>query len=142
MSRLTDKYGTTPLDNVDSLLKENKNDMFVWGGKAIAKLKEFEDFMEDLGIEDLEELKDAMQELPETNNHIKEVSDKYYISYKEKFNRVLELAEECQTLKDRWEKLKRFIQKDHDWNLEQDNNDCALAERWVLEEMQKLEEEN
>ena len=142
MSRLTKKISKTVQDKYslgsylcyDFSNTDNINEL-------LNKLGRIEDFMEELGIEDLGELKDAMQELLETNNHIKEVSDKYYICYKEKFNRVLELAEECQALKDRWEKLKQFIQKDHDWNLEQDNNDCALAERWVLEEMQKLEEE-
>jgi hypothetical protein len=40
-----------------------------------------------------------------------------------------------------WEKLKEFIEKDHDWNLERGNNDCALGQRWVLEKMQELEQE-
>lgn len=139
MSRLTERdkslTESSAFDNLDAF------DMIDWQEMIYDQLQKYENFMEDFGIKDLEELKDAMQELLETNNHIKEVSDKYYIYYKEKFNRVLELAEECQTLNDRWKKLKEFIQKDHDWNLEQDNNDCALAERWVLEEMQKLEEE-
>lgn len=116
--------------------------------KMFYKLAEFEDFMENLGLEDLEELehiigyprfidgydennnpinkvefvtyiesfrelleekklfKDAIEELLETNNHIKGVSDKYYKSYNEKFNRVLELAKENQALKDRWQQLK------------------------------------
>lgn len=100
--------------------------------QALLKLAKIEDFMEDLGIEDLEELKDAMQELLETNNHIKEVSDKYYIYYKEKFNRVLELAEECQTLKDRWEKLKSWIDYCSSGCLEYDE---------ILQKMKELEEE-
>lgn len=38
-----------------------------------------------------------------------------------------------------WNELKEWIEKDHDWNLERGNNDCALGQRWVLDKMQELE---
>lgn len=38
-----------------------------------------------------------------------------------------------------WNELKEWIEKDHDWNLERGNNDCALGQRWVLDKMQDLE---
>ena len=41
----------------------------------------------------------------------------------------------------KWQKLKEWIEKDHDWNLERGNNDCALGQRWVLDKMQELEGE-
>lgn len=52
-----------------------------------------------------------------------------------------EAEEKNQALKDRWQKLKEFIQKDHDWNLERGNNDCALGQRWVLDKIEELEQE-
>lgn len=42
---------------------------------------------------------------------------------------------------DKWQELKEWIEKDHDWNLERGNNDCALGQRWVLDKMQELEGE-
>lgn len=44
--------------------------------------------------------------------------------------------------KNMWQKLKEWIEKDHDWNLERGNNDCALGQRWVLDKMQELEAED
>ena len=41
-----------------------------------------------------------------------------------------------------WQKLKEWIEKDHDWNLERGNNDCALGQRWVLDKMEELEGED
>lgn len=52
-----------------------------------------------------------------------------------------EKDQRIELLTDRWEMLKEFIEKDHDWNLERGNNDCALGQRWVLEKMQELEQE-
>lgn len=40
----------------------------------------------------------------------------------------------------KWQKLKERIKKDHDWNLERGNNDCALGQRWVLDKIQELEQ--
>ena len=58
-----------------------------------------------------------------------------------KDKQIEELEQENQALNDRWQKLKEFIEKDHDWNLERGDNDCALGQRWVLEKMQELEKE-
>ena len=41
-----------------------------------------------------------------------------------------------------WNELKEWIEKDHDWNLERGNNDCALGQRWVLDKMEELEAED
>ena len=99
--------------------------------QALLKLAKFEDFMEDNEIDSIEELCYCI----ETREKMLEVNGELNQQIKRK-------QKENQALKDRWAELKEFVQKDHDWNLEQDNNDCALAERWVLEEMQKLEKEN
>ena len=39
-----------------------------------------------------------------------------------------------------WNELKEWIEKDHNWNLERGNNDCALGQRWVLDKIQELEQ--
>jgi hypothetical protein len=51
------------------------------------------------------------------------------------------LLEEIEVLNERWRKLKEFVQNDHDSNLENGNNDCALGQRWVLQQMSILEED-
>ena len=48
--------------------------------------------------------------------------------------------EENQKLKERWSDLRHFIEKDHDDNLARGNNDCALGQRWVLDEMDLIEQ--
>ena len=57
-----------------------------------------------------------------------------------------QLKNEIDYLKNRpdtkWQKLKEWIEKDHNWNLERGNNDCALGQRWVLDKMQELEAED
>ena len=72
----------------------------------------------------------------------------YYIGNMDKVCPLQSLSEhnkakdhQIELLNKRWELLKEFIEKDHDWNLERGNNDRALGQRWVLEKMQELEQE-
>lgn len=53
--------------------------------------------------------------------------------------KITDLKDELAQQKAMWQKLKEWIEKDHDWNLERGNNDCALGQRWVLDKMQELE---
>lgn len=59
-----------------------------------------------------------------------------------KSNKQTELKSQLDQQKAMWNELKEWIEKDHDWNLERGNNDCALGQRWVLDKMQELEEED
>ena len=89
-------------------------------------------------LEEKKLFKDAIDELLETNNHIKSVSDKYYKSYKEKFNRVIELAKENQTLKGNWAKLREFV--GHERICVDDGfQEVYDAYGCVLDKMQELE---
>ena len=99
--------------------------------QALLKLARLEDLIEKYNVESMEDLELRLED----------IEHYAYNCNVEQIDEIIKLKQENQSLNDRWEKLKEFIQKDHDWNLEQDNNDCALAERWGLEEMQKLEEE-
>ena len=88
--------------------------------KLLNKLGKFEDFMETFGYESLQHLEFTLDEQ----------------------NKIIDAYEEENTsLKDKWEDLKKFIQKDHDWNLGRGNNDCALGQRWVLDKIEELEKE-
>lgn len=56
-----------------------------------------------------------------------------------KSNNQTDLKSQLDQQKVMWNELKEWIEKDHDWNLERGNNDCALGQRWVLDKMQDLE---
>ena len=56
-----------------------------------------------------------------------------------KSNKQTDLQTQLDQQKAMWNELKEWIEKDHDWNLERGNNDCALGQRWVLDKMQDLE---
>ena len=49
------------------------------------------------------------------------------------------LRQQLNQQKEMWNELKEWIAKDHNWNLEQGNNDCALGQRWVLYKIEELE---
>lgn len=57
-----------------------------------------------------------------------------------KSNKQTDLKSQLAHQKAMWNELKEWVEKDHDWNLERGNNDCALGQRWVLDKMQELEQ--
>lgn len=59
-----------------------------------------------------------------------------------KSNKQTDLKSQLDQQKEMWNELKEWIEKDHDWNLERGNNDCALGQRWVLDKMEELEGED
>ena len=67
------------------------------------------------------------------DNKTGEICDNYIDLLNQQAERIVELE-------DKWEDLKQFIEKDHDWNLERGNNDCALGQRWVLDKIEELEQ--
>ena len=71
---------------------------------------------------------DTIKEIVETNN---------WDGNKDK--KIEHLQSQLDHQKAMWNELKEWIEKDHDWNLERGNNDCALGQRWVLDKMQDLE---
>lgn len=115
--------------------------------KLLNKLGAFEDFMESLGLEDLEELEHLIgyplfiDGYDKDGKEINRVEFKIYKeSFKEVFEKNKKLYQENQALKDRWEKLKEFMQSEHDWGLENDYQDCSYGIRLILDKMQELEQ--
>lgn len=128
------------------------------------KLAEFEDFMEEQGVESLRELKKALgrqfeiREAPfrygqEINgvffsneqimvlNQFAEFNKNWLEKYKNS-------EQENQALKARWEKLKEFIEEHLQYDKEELSTEKNLpnrfyitAEKMILEKMQELEEE-
>lgn len=150
MERLTDKYGTTKCDNVANVLKNGTTNKFVIGGKAIAKLKEFEDFMEEQGFESLEELKKCFEiwNSEDNNGFLKDTDSRKLFLYRFAKNLYRYEKEENYALKDRWQKLKDIIKKDIKHNEREFNENYIFAfehystsENWVLDRMQELEKE-
>ena len=43
------------------------------------------------------------------------------------------------TMLENWDKLKEFMQSEHDWGLENDYQDCSYGIRLILDKMQELE---
>lgn len=99
----------------DGAFKERCNGNIPYA-EIVRFVSKVEDLLEELGIESVEELKRIL-----TTNAV---------------------WQENQALKERWEDLKKFIEKDLDWNLERGNNDCALGQRWVLDKIEELEKED
>lgn len=104
MERLTRKCNNTYFYNVD--------DVFVVG----KRLGAFEDFMEEVGAESLDELE----------------------------NCIVDLKQEAQALKDRWQKLKEWIKEQSnpiDNLVVSDDETKYIYMSDILDEMQELEEE-
>lgn len=101
--------------------------------EAIDRLAEFEDFMESLGCEKLEELEHLIgyprfvDGYDEQGNEIHRVD---FVTYKESFNEYFNkyktLKQENQALKDRWEKLREYI-------------DTHCLDKCAIKKMQELE---
>lgn len=101
MERLTRKCNNTYFYNVD--------DVFVVG----KRLGAFEDFMEEVGAESLDELE----------------------------NCIVDLKQETQALKERWQKLKEFIITNKNSMFLNDMPTTRMYLAKVLDEMQELEKE-
>lgn len=72
-------------------------------GNAIDKLAEFEDFMEENGFESLEELQKHIELINDYYNEIKNTGTCGFCEHLDN--------KENQTLKDRWQKLKEWVEK-------------------------------
>lgn len=114
MERLTNKNKTLLYSEKNQInLAREKNGVdakTIYYGKPIESLAEFEDLLEDLGVESVEELKRIL-----TTNAV---------------------WQENQALKDRWEKLKEYIIKEIN---KDGDSDFACAEEDILDKMRELE---
>lgn len=132
MERLTKKDGANRniieverYSDEDWIIVENtKYRTISFHSKAIDKLAEFEDLCEKYNVEDLGHLDIMLFVLSGETKH-----------------RLKEIQQENQALKDRWEKLKRYMLIEHDWGLENNYQDCSYGIRLVLDKMQELEDE-
>ena len=95
--------------------------------KMANKLGKFEDFMEEQGFESLEELKVNIEYLKD-----KVETEKFNYEQLHKFKN--QLQQENQALKERWEKLKDFIDTFKEHNIDEAN----LAWK-ILDKMKELE---
>ena len=86
--------------------------------KFLSKVCEFEDFMESLGLEDLEELEHLIgypRFVDGYDEQGNEINRTEFVTYKESFNEVFEknkkLKQENRVLKDRWQELKEWCKE-------------------------------
>jgi hypothetical protein len=135
MGRLTNKNKTLLYSEENQInLAREKNGVdakTIYYGKPIERLAEFEDFMEEMGFESLEDLK-------------KYINLSFELSLIPSKKR-----QEIKALKERWEKLKALLEEDMEHNSkEYDESLCSAfqhysaTENWVLDRMQELEKEN
>ena len=114
-------------------------------GNAIDRLAEFEDFMEEVGAESLDELENCIVDLKQENQALKDFNSRLQ-------NINIELLNQKQILLDRWQKLKlavedelaedkrlfRYAEKKEDRSV---RADYMIVEEFVLAKMQELEKE-
>lgn len=98
------------------------------------RLADFEDFMEQMGFESLDDIKEMIH----TWSIYRNSTGVYY----------KEAEQEKQTLKYRWQRLKEIIEKDVKHNEREFNENYifafehySTAENWILDRMKELEEE-
>lgn len=101
-------------------------------GRAIDRLAEFEDLMEEMGFESLEELKFRIE-------YYKDTIDNQEFNYDNLHKYKNLLQHENQALKDRWEKLKEWLM----YILEEKQSSPKYYKfNNVLDKMQELEKED
>lgn len=140
MERLTKKDGANRnfvdvkrFDDDEWIISEMADGVTIkFSSKAIDKLAEIEDFMDEYEIEDL---KMAFETLTDSIKHNK-------FNYEELHKYKNKLVIENQALKDRWQKLKEFAKIEHDWGLDENYQDHSYAIRLILDKMQELEKES
>ncbi len=131
MERLTDKYGTTHCDNINRVLKNGTTNKFVVGGKAISKLGEFEDFMEENKLDTLQELSARLTD-----------GEFFAKDYGNLININTDLELELQAYKKAWSELRKYIKEMREGDLSFHDNEhdlFILVENVVLNKMQELE---
>lgn len=135
--------------------------------EAIDKLAELEDLMEENEWDSIEDMKSTLKKCEDKyfkmhrdyeelkhciwkDTPIEQIRNNYerghnfdfvgvaYNRGKAKVDR--KVRRENETLKDRWQELKKYMQTEHDWGLENDYQDCSFAIRLILDKMQELEE--
>ena len=110
-------------ENITSIVNQRQNNINDYIISEIIKFMEKENIRLCFVINE-EEMVDCLQE--HNKLHLK----------------LEDLQSQLDQQKAMWNELKEWIEKDHDWNLERGNNDCALGQRWVLDKMEELEAED
>ena len=124
MNRLTIK-------NNDGTYSQPTNTTFE---KLFYKVAEFEDFIEEMGFEDLGHLKTFVDtlnkyELGERKQFVKEINEREFFDMKE----------ENEILKHRWQKLKDYVSGREDYNNEYDEDERLIEDNIIWTKMQELE---
>lgn len=137
MKRLTEKingkWQTNGKANIDYI--DTNESVFV--GKAIDKLAEFEDFMEEQGFESLDNLQNYINkiykyELGVRKQFVKEINEEEFFNMKD----------ENQKLKDRWQKLKEWLSDRRSENGSKYFDNEMIEDDNILDKMQELEKDD
>lgn len=120
----------TSYDEIGNKIEDCKNIVLIpktplldehYRGKAIDRLAEFEDFMEDNDIEEIEELQEIIE--------------------RDKFEHLITypFEQKIQALEDRWNKLKEYVVEEFEKDNKNGCVDFACVEEDILDKMRKLE---
>lgn len=111
------------------------------------KLAEFEDFMESLGCEELEELEHLIgypRLIDGYDEQGKEINRTEFVTYKESFNEAFDknkkLKQENKALKSKWNKLKGWVRFYGNTNTHQITHARCIFQNDILDKMQELEQ--
>lgn len=107
---------------------------------AIRKLAEFEDFMEANKFNNIKELQDAL------NGKFQGFFDEKHKLWKQLVAKYTKCEKENQALKDRWQKLKEWVEDDDDvvgfsHEYANQSSDTVIKQYDILTKMQELEKE-
>lgn len=131
MQRLTEKingrWQTNGKANIDYI--DTNESVFV--GKAIDKLAEFEDFMEEFGCINLKEL-ECLFGYYKNNNYINKIE---FVTYQDAYKKY---KNESLILKNNWQELRKYVEKYADNFDEVIASVCDL----ILMKMQELEKDD
>ena len=131
MQRLTEKingrWQTNGKANIDYI--DTNESVFV--GKAIDKLAEFEDFMEEFGCINLKEL-ECLFGFYKNNNYINKIE---FVTYQDAYKKY---KNESLILKNNWQELRKYVEKYADNFDEVIASVCDL----ILMKMQELEKDD
>ena len=140
MKRLTERFTHKAIAGVclKALdLKGNTAD----NSLVLERLAAFEDFVEEMGFEDLEELKKHFEiwNLEDDELFIKD-TDKWKLwGYRFAKNRFRFEQQEKQILENRWKNLKDWFYKHYELNVKAKYKDADTI-KYILDKMEKLEE--
>lgn len=139
MERLTDKT------SVEFNPECSKVNPLTTNGKCpyYDKLAEFENFMEEQGFESLEKLKKCFEiwNSEDDNGFLKDTDNRKLFLYRFAKNLFRYEKDENQALKDRWQKLKEWLEDRRDENGCKYFDNEMIEDVDILEKMQELEKE-